>query len=53
MIFESCSGLSDEELYRDAKHMKEFYMLWEDKSFGDWKVEYSHNHDSVPLNNIF
>ena len=52
-IFTLCSGLSDEELFLDAKHMKEFYMLWKDKSFGDWKVEYSHNQDSFPLTIFF
>ena len=39
-IFERNSWETKKELLRKAKHMRDFYTLWKDFKFGDWKFEF-------------
>jgi hypothetical protein len=38
-IFERNGWETKKELLRKAKHMRDFYILWNDFKFGDWKFE--------------
>ena len=39
-IFERTGWETKKELLRKAKHMRDFYTLWKDFKFGDWKFEF-------------
>ena len=39
-IFERNNWETKKELLRKAKHMRDFYTLWKDFKFGDWKFEF-------------
>ena len=39
-IFERNGWETKKELLRKAKHMRDFYTLWKDFKFGDWKFEF-------------
>ena len=43
-IFERNGWETKKELLRKAKHMRDFYTLWKDFKFGDWKFEFINKH---------
>ena len=59
-IFQSTGWESNKELLRKAKHMRDFYALWQDYKFGNWKFEYNtapyeerDRHDLFPFKILF
>lgn len=56
-IFERNGWETKKELLRKAKHMRDFYTLWKDFKFGDWKFEFIHKqvseYDLFPFKILF
>ena len=56
-IFERNGWETKKELLRKAKHMRDFYALWKDFKFGDWKFEIIHkqvgDYDLFPFKILF